>query len=470
MTAAVVSVSFAAMQSQEHGACEVVVIGAGLSGLTAASRLRAAGVRVRVLEARERVGGRTLTVPFTREPVDLGGQWVGPTQDRVLGLARTLGVETFAQHLAGRKVLEFDGERRTYKGLLPRIPALALVELGLAIWRIERMARKVPLGAPETAARAAELDGQSVADWLARHVKSRAARSMLEIATHAIFAREPGSISLLYFLHYTHSGGSFTRLAEVRDGAQAWRLRGGAQQLSVRLAEPLGASVQLNAPVLAIEQDGALVTVRCASGEVVRAGRVILAVPPAVAQDIAFTPALPEARRTVHEQMAMGSVIKCVIGYPRMFWREQGLSGEGVSNAGILRMVFDDSSHDGTQAALVGFVIGDAVAGFGALDEAGRKAAVVEQLVRMYGPDAATPSAYVDHDWTRETWSRGCYVGVMPPGVLTRVGAALRAPCGRIHFAGTETAVRWCGYLDGAIEAGERAADEVLALREAGGV
>ncbi len=450
--------------------CDVVVIGAGLSGLTAASRLRAGGASVRVLEARERVGGRTLTVPFAGVSVDLGGQWVGPTQDRVLALASSLKVETFPQHLAGRKVLEFDGERRTYKGLLPRIPALALVELGLAIWRIERMARQVPLGRPEAAARAAELDGQSVATWLARHVKSRAARSMLEIATHAIFAREPASISLLYFLHYTHSGGSFTRLAEVRDGAQAMRLRGGAQQLSQRLAEPLGASLQLETPVLAIEQDGVGVTVRCASGEAVAAKRVILAVPPMVAQEIRFSPGLPAARQTVHEQMPMGSVVKCVIAYPRAFWRAQGLSGEAVSNDGVLRMVFDDCSHDGGLAALVGFVIGDAVAGFVRLGAAERRAAVVAALVRMFGPEAATPADYVDHDWTAERWSRGCYVGVMPPGVLSRVGAALRAPCGRIHFAGTETAVRWCGYLDGAIEAGERAADEVLAQREVGGV
>lgn len=416
-----------------------------------------------MLEARDRVGGRTLTVDLAGEAVDLGGQWVGPTQDRVLALAAELGIETFPQYAQGKKVLDFDGERRTYSGLLPKIPLLALAELGLSIQRLERMARKVPLDRPASAEGAAELDAVTVADWLARNVRSRGARTMMEIATHAIFAAEPASISLLYFLFYTHSGGSFTRLAEVRDGAQAARLRGGAQQLSTRLAEPLGGDLSLGTPVAAIEQDEAGVAVTSAAGEVVRARRVVVAVPPAVASRIAVTPALPAERLLVHEAMTMGSVVKCVVAYERPFWREAGLSGEVVSNGAPLRMVFDDSSHDASQAALVGFVAGDAVAPFTRLPATERQAAVVDALVRFFGSAAASPTDYVEHDWTAEEWSRGCYVGVMPPRVMTRIGDALRAPCGRIHFAGTETATRWVGYLDGAIEAGERAADEVLA-------
>jgi monoamine oxidase len=159
----------------------------------------------------------------------------------------------------------------------------------------------------------------------------------------------------------------------------------------------------------------------------------------------------------------MGSVIKCVIAYSRPFWREGGLSGEALSDAGPLRAVFDDSSHDGAHAALVGFIVGDEARTFHARSREERRVAVIEQLARLFGPDATTPVEYVDHDWIGETWSRGCYVGIMGQGTLTSYGSALRRPIDRVHFAGTETAEHWAGYFDGAIEAGERAAREVLA-------
>ena len=164
----------------------------------------------------------------------------------------------------------------------------------------------------------------------------------------------------------------------------------------------------------------------------------------------------------------MGSVIKCVAAYARPFWREAGYSGEVVSTGAPLRMVFDDCSPDGELAALVGFIVGDEVARGRELSADERRRAVIDHLVRLFGKEAASPIDYIDRDWTAEAWSRGCYVGIMPPRLMTRVGAALRAPVGRVHFAGTETATRWVGYLDGAIEAGERAAEAILDRRRGG--
>lgn len=444
------------------GQVDVVVVGAGLSGLCAARRLADAGLRVQVIEARDRVGGRTLTAEVAGAPVDLGGQWLGPTQDRAFALCRELGVEIFPQHQEGKKILEFDGEVRTYSGLLPRIPMLALAELGLSIQKLERMARKVPLDRPMSAEGAAELDARSVADWLARNVRTRAARTMIEVATHAIFAAEPAAISLLYFLYYTHAGGSLTRLAEVRDGAQSFRMAGGAQQLSIGLATALGDRVRLAAPVRAIEQGDDDVSLRTGDGEVVRGRRVILALPPAVIAEIAAAPAWPAARQRLHQEMAMGAVIKCVVAYDRPFWRAQGLSGEVVANASPVRMVFDDCSKDGAFAGLCAFVVGDRAREVAALPEAERRRIIIDALAGFFGDEARAPIGYAELDWNAELHSRGGYVGVMPPGTMSAVGDALRAPCGRVHFAGTETATRWVGYLEGAIEAAERAAIEVI--------
>ena len=446
-----------------HEALDAIVIGAGLAGLTAARRLQAAGKRVLVLEARDRVGGRTYSVDLAGDTIDLGGQWIGPGQDHVRALASELGVRSFPQYFHGKKILELGGERRTYKGLLPSLPVRALIDLGVAIQRLEWMARSIPLAAPATARKAASWDDMTVAQWLERHVKTPEARKVLELATHAIFAAETRSLSLLYFLFYTRSGRSFTRLAQIPGGAQQERFVGGAQQLSEGLRDRIGAQhVLLDSPVTALSHGPDQVVVRTPRGDYT-AHSAVLAVPPALAEGIHFAPALPPERAALHREMPMGSVVKCIVAYERAFWREAGHSGEVVSDREPIGAVFDDSSHDGGHPALLCFVLGDAARRFGALPEPMRRAAIIGHLVRLFGDAAASPRAYVDKDWVADPWSSGCYVGLMAPGLLTRAGEGLRRPVGRLHFAGTETAVRWCGYLDGAIESGERAASEVLA-------
>jgi monoamine oxidase len=281
-----------------------------------------------------------------------------------------------------------------------------------------------------------------------------------------IFAAEPRELSLLYFLLYASSGEGLQRLAEIERGAQERRFTTGAQSICARLADQLGDRVALAHAMHAVEQDAAGVVVRTAAGAF-RARRAILALPPAMLRKVAFAPALPLARAQLHARMPMGSVIKCIASYARPFWRDAGYSGEAFSTAGLVRATFDDCSPSGDHAALVAFVVGDAAKQLSRRPEAERRAAVVAELARLHGPAAAAPTSYLDKDWVADEWSSGCYVGIMPPGLLSETAGALRAPHGRLHFAGTETATHHMGYLEGAIEAGERAAAEVLAAAEA---
>lgn len=394
--------------------------------------------------------------------VDVGGQWVGPTQNRVLGLARELGIETYPQFDRGKKVVELGEQRRTYRGLLPWVGLRPLAELGWTMARLELMARRISCADPSRASAAASWDATSVERWLDDNVKTQQARGVLEIATQMVFAGEPRDLSLLFFLFYLRSGGSFVRLTSIRGGAQAQRLVGGAQALSQTMAASLQDALTLEAPVRSIEHDGDRVVVRHDGGEAI-ARRVILAVPPALTAEIDMNPPRSAARQRIETGMPMGSVVKCIVEYARPFWRERGYSGEAISDGSPIRATFDACNQDGSFCGLVAFVIADGAREFGQLPEAERKDRVVEHLTRLFGTQAKKAKAYTDMDWSQERFSKGCYVGLMRPGVLTEAGRALRAPANLVHFAGTETATRWCGYFDGAIEAGERAADEVLA-------
>lgn len=444
----------------EHN--EIVIVGAGMAGLRAAQLLRQQNIKVTVFEARDRVGGRIYTTQVGGTAFDLGGQWVGPQQKRLIALAKELGVANYPQHHRGYKLLSWQGKLRRFRGEVPMLSPLAMFEL----WRTERFMKKaahrIPPEAPWACPNADRWDSQTLEQWKQQRFWSKGAKLFLDIVSRAICTAEPSELSLLYFLSYLRWGDGLNTLISIPNGAQKDRFVGGVQPLCQKLADPLGANLHLGEPILGIRQHDDHVVLKTDRGEYT-AQRVIVAIPPILAGEIMYDSPLPSQRAELTRNMPMGSVIKYVAIYDRSFWREAGFSGEAFADTGPCVTTFDACTSTGT-SALVTFSDGAMAREHAQKTPEERREAVLEQFITFFGPQAAKPLAFAEKNWLAETWSRGCYAGIMSPGVMTKYGPALAKPCGRIHWAGTETATQWMGYIEGALQSAERVTQEVLPL------
>jgi monoamine oxidase len=440
---------------------DVIVIGAGLAGLTAASDLAHAGHSVVVLEARDRVGGRTLNHPVGHgEVVEVGGQWVGPGQDRIMARAKGLGIKTFKTYTKGNQVFDYQGTQTHFTGLIPPLPAADAADFANLLAALIKLTPTVPLEQPWTAPDALTLDGQTLETWKLANSSTPGARFLFDLATESVFAAEPRDLSLLHALFYYHSGNGAINLTSTAGGAQDSRLVGGSQLVSIRMAQRLGARVVLSAPARRIQHAGRGVTVATDAGTW-RGKAVIVAMAPTMAGRIDYDPPLPGPRDQLTQRVPQGSAIKYEAVYPKPFWRAAGLSGYANTDRSPIRLTYDNSPPSGTPGVLLGFATGQDARRLTSMGAGARRRAVLASFTRLFGARAAHPTMLIEHNWSEEPWTRGCYEGYLPPGVWTDYGAALRAPIGRIHWAGTETSEVFMGYMDGAVRSGERAAAAV---------
>ena len=443
---------------------DVVVAGAGVSGLVAARALARAGKSVLVVEARDRVGGRTWTHTSNGRQFDLGGQFVGPTQDHALALCKEFGIRITPSAVDGDSLFEREHDLLRYQGVLPDkgVAAADLAAFGKIVETFEKLVQEVGATTPWAHPRAGALDSISFGAWCAAREKSSFVNDFMRIVVRSVIGLEPEEVSVLCFAYYAAQGDSFSTLIGTQGGAQDSWIRDGAQTISLRLAAELKDRVLLNAPVLGVTQTDGGVRVAHARG-VVEARQFVLAMPPMAANAVAFNPWLPPERVELQSRMPMGAYAKVVAVYDKRFWRAKGLNGFFSSLRGPITSSFDESEPDGAYGAVLGFIAGDHTRAWRKLDAAGRKAAVLRQLARLLGPEAMSPVDYLEKDWIDEPWSRGAPVAVPAPGALSRSGPSLRASIGRIHLAGTEAAEHWTGYIDGAARAGEAAAKNALA-------
>jgi monoamine oxidase len=442
---------------------DVCVVGAGYAGLTAARRLSQAGRSVVVLEARDRVGGRTWTQRLPDgSAVDRGGAWLAPEHDAIFGLAQEVGVSTYKTWVQGAHLLIGGGRIRRYTGLIPKISPLAVLTIALAQVRTDRLAKQVPVDAPWKAKRAAEWDDRTVAWWVERSaIRTAIGRDLFEMAVRGLFATDLNEVSFLHLLQLVHAHGSINTLFSIEKGSQENMVVDGAASIAQRVSDALGDAVHLSAPVHSITQHGERVVVE-AAGLTVSAPSVVVSIPPALALEIVFDPVLPDDRLELYKSAVAGSETKTLLVYDEPFWRADGFSGQSAEPGSAAEVTLDASPSSGTPGVIASFTFGPVAERIDALPAAERRRAVLDALAVRFGPRAASPSEFIETPWWTEQWTRGCSMAHLPPGILTRYGPLLREPFGRVHWAGTETATTSHGAIDGAVRSGERAAAEIL--------
>ncbi len=441
---------------------DVVVIGAGLSGLTAARRLHEAGKTVLVLECRDRVGGRNYTAPIGGHRLELGGQFIGPTQTAARALIAELGLKLRTVFTDAKRIWELADRSLEFGNERPPLPWGSLLDLPHIMSKIDALAAEVGATTPWLHPRAAALDGITVAQWMADNAYTQTAVDLMTCSVRAVFGADPGEISMLFLLNYTAQGDTIEMLTNTKDGAQDAVIIGGSQQMSLKLAASLGDRVRVNDAVVHVLHEENAVLVTTQSGRQYRAAKLVIAMPPGSANRIDHVPPLPEQRRDLQNRAPMGRYYKVIATYDRPIWRERGFSGEVASVRGPIIASYDDEPADGG-AAILGFIGGDAASAWAAQDETARRESALQCLARWFGPEMLKPTGFGYHDWCADWRQGGAPVTVLPPGVLSRAGRALRTPCGHVHWAGTEAAVQWSGYMDGAIRAGDAVAAEILA-------
>ncbi len=441
---------------------DTVIVGAGVTGLTAAWRLTQAGQDVLVLEARDRTGGRLRTEDHNGSDFEIGGQWVSPDQEALIALVAELGLETYSRYRSGESLyVDRSGTARRFTGEDLPVAEQTAKEIDRIIGVIDDLAALMDPDRPWEHPQAASLDAVTFAQWLDAQTSDQEARDNIALYLGpAMLTKPTHSFSALTAVLMSASAGSFTHLVDA-DFILDKRVVGGLASVPTALAELLGERVRLSADVthVAWDADGATVTV---DGEQVHAANVVLALPPTHVRRIRISPDLPAEHRHAREHQSFGLVIKVQAEYDTPFWRGTGLSGTGFGPWQLVHEVYDNTLHGATRGTLVGFVSDVNADEVGRLSDDERRGRILASLAAYFGEEALSPRTYVESDWQHQELTGGAYATSFDVGSLTRYGAKLHEPVGPIRFGSSDIAGHGFQHVDGAVRIGTRLAEQIL--------
>ncbi|TVP45316.1 MAG: FAD-dependent oxidoreductase [Mongoliibacter sp.] len=442
---------------------DVIIIGAGFSGLAAAKTLHAQHISFVLLEARDRIGGRVYTKRFENgKYLDFGGQWIGPGQDKMYALCEEYGIEIYETYNQGRHILDLNGKIKKYKGLIPRLDIFSLLNLDWLMRKLESMAKEITSSSPWNHPKASTWDQLNLEDFIRKHSYTKTCRKVINIALETVFASKLKEISLLHALFYFKSGRNLNTLINIQDGAQQHRIVGGMQGLAEKITAPFQEHIYYNHAVKEVRSFDNEIWVR-GDGFELKAKKLIMAIPPPLARDIQFHPQLAASKSGLLQKLEMGTVGKCFMVYKEPFWRKEGFSGQAFADENSpFQSIFDSSPKDGEYGVILAFTIADRAEQFFKKTKKEREKSLLDKLVDYFGEKAASPLFYEDFTMTDEKWSKGCYAALYPTNAWTKYEDALSMGENSVFWAGTEASPEWYGYIEGAVRSGETAARNVI--------
>lgn len=432
----------------------IVVIGAGFAGLSAALKLKKEGIEAIILEARERVGGRVKThYTANGTQIPLGGQWIGPTQDKMYELVKKYGIEIFPTKDQGNSIVKFQGKIQSE---MPQ-EVLGLCE------KLDKLAQTVNLEKPWETPNAKELDGETFRSWLNREaVSSEIAEFTSRYLAGNFMAADASDVSLLQLLFYVKSGNGIDSLAGVEGGAQQDRAIGGLEYIVEKLADDFGQqNIYYNHPVTQIKYSGDCVQV-VTENETFHASRAIITIPSAVMPEVKFTPELPVLKHKCLEHVLAPLAYKMHFIYDKPFWYEQGLSGNTTKSEGYVYETYNNTVDDSRDGIISLFSYGNEANELRGKTKQERQQIITDELVELFGEKAAQFKEYIEYDWSTQVYTRGCFSGHFSTNGWYTLGKELNKNVGPLYWAGTELAAQWNGYCDGAVRSGEETADRVI--------